>query len=216
MTYRLLLFFLIVVTCFPGAICQQQKSWVIIYENFQHNLDTTLWHVEMDSLPGSKVFAGHSKLTLDTKGGVTVWLKQPLSGNCQIEYNRKILLTGGVNDRLSDMNQFWMANDIRNKNLFTRKGKFEEYDSLLMYYAGIGGNTNTTTRFRRYDGHGNRVLIAEKNDTPFLLKPNITYKIRIIVKYGSTELYINNKCFFSFRSTWSRQEISNFKVISIH
>ena len=33
-----------------------------------------------------------------------------------------------------------------------RSGKFEEYNDLLTYYVGLGGNRNTTSRFRRYIG----------------------------------------------------------------
>ena len=33
-----------------------------------------------------------------------------------------------------------------------RSGAFAEYNDLLTYYVGLGGNRNTTTRFRRYIG----------------------------------------------------------------
>ena len=33
-----------------------------------------------------------------------------------------------------------------------RSGTFAEYNDLLTYYVGLGGNRNTTTRFRRYIG----------------------------------------------------------------
>ena len=33
-----------------------------------------------------------------------------------------------------------------------RSGAFADYNDLLTYYVGLGGNRNTTTRFRRYIG----------------------------------------------------------------
>ena len=183
------------------------------------------WVTEMEDKPGSTVYTDQQKLVLDTRGGVTVWLKQQLQGNIQIEYDREIMVGGGKNDRLSDMNQFWMAEDPRNENLFTRSGKLSDYDSLRLYYTGIGGNTNKTSRFREYDGKGDRVLLGEHLDTPYLLQPNKLYHIIIVVRYPETSCWVDGRLYFSrrdpdllregyfgFRSTWSRQEISHFRV----
>jgi hypothetical protein len=143
---RYLTFFLLLFVVLTSAA---QRS-VAKIDDFNHVLDTTVWAVEMADIGNSGVYTEKGKLVLNTKGGVTVWYKQPLMGNYQITYDRKVLIDNGENDRLSDMNQFWQASDPRNPNLFTRKGTFEEYDSLRMFYVGMGGNTNTTTRFRRY------------------------------------------------------------------
>jgi rhamnogalacturonan endolyase len=78
------------------------------------------------------VYTQNKKLVLDTKGGVTVWLNPLLKKNIRIEYDRKVVVAGGVNDRLSDLNNFWMAKDPRNKTLFTRNGILESYDSLQL------------------------------------------------------------------------------------
>jgi len=43
-----------------------------------------------------------------------------------------------------------------------RSGAFAQYNDLLTYYVGLGGNRNTTTRFRRYVGDPvNRPLLPE-------------------------------------------------------
>ena len=136
-------------------------------------------------------------------------------------------MDGGVNDRLSDLNQFWMARDPRNKNLFTRGGKFEEYDSLDLFYVGMGGNSNTTTRFRRYHG-GNRKIIQEYNDAEHLLKAGHEYHIRIVMHNNVTQFFVDGVCYFSaansdenqtgyfgFRSTASRHEIDDVKVYQL-
>ena len=135
------------------------------------------------------------------------------------------MLTPARNDRLSDLNQFWMAIDPLKENLFTRSGVFSEYDSLLLYYVGFGGNSNTTTRFRKYTGNGERVLLNDLTDKEHLLKPNKEYLIKIVVYDGLSKFFVDDKEFFSFRdinpitegyfglrTTQSRQEIDDFKV----
>jgi hypothetical protein len=204
---------------------KQQREPIYSQGTFSAPLDTALWLVEMDALPQSSVTVENGVLNINTKGGVTVWLKKALSGNFTIEYNRIIVVGDGPNDRLSDMNMFWMANDPLNTNLFTRNGKFEEYDSLAMYYVGVGGNTNTTTRLRRYNGKGDKVLLAEKNREPYLLKPNHLYHIKLVVNNGTTSVWIDGEEWFTFtdpepflsghfgfRSTWSHQQISNLQI----
>ena len=94
-------------------------------------------------------------MEIDVPAGCTVWLKQRLDGPVMIEYEATVLRAGGANDRVSDLNCFWMARDSRSPDdLFAtpRSGKFADYNPLKCYYVGLGGNTNTTTRFRRYVG----------------------------------------------------------------
>src|SRR5882724_8750919 len=151
----------------------------------------------MDPQPNSSVYVKNNRLILDTRGGVTVWLKKQLTGNILIEYKRKVLVDSGSNDRLSDLNNFWMASDPHNANLFTRHGVLEEYDSLQLYYAGIGGNSNRTTRFRKYLGNGQLPLLQEYTDSEYLLKANQEYIISIVVKDGTTQFLVDNKLFFT-------------------
>jgi rhamnogalacturonan endolyase len=94
-----------------------------------------------------------------------------------------------------------------------------------MYYVGMGGNTNTTTRFRRYDGKGEKRLLAEYLDKAHLLEGNREYAVRITVADGFTSFAVDGETVFSyrdlrplkdgyfgFRTTWSRQEIDDFEV----
>jgi len=200
---------------------------VYFSDNFKNALDTNIWIPEVDPLPGSKVYTENNKLILDTKGGVTVWLNKLLKGDFIIEFDRKVVVADGKNDRLSDMNVFWMASDPRNQDLFTREGVLKQYDSLQLYYVGMGGNTNSTTRFRKYEGNGERTLLQEYTDTGHLLTPNKDYHIKIEVLNGTTSFWADGICYFTyndpsplregyfgFRSTWSHQEISNFRVSS--
>ncbi|MBW8686966.1 DUF6250 domain-containing protein [Chitinophaga rhizophila] len=203
----------------------QPHGRLYLSDSFDLPLDTSKWIVETAPAPDSYVYTYNGRLVLDTKGGVTVWLNRKLKGNLHISFTRKVVMEGKVNDRLSDMNVFWMATDPRNGQLFTRNGVFEEYDSLSLYYVGMGGNTNTTTRFRRYDGNGKKPLLQEYLDAMHLLTANKDYQIDITVKNGLVTFAVDNTVFFTyndpeplregyfgFRSTWSRQEIRNFKV----
>ena len=201
---------------------------VYFSDDFTNPLDSTIWVPEIAPEPESRVYTQNNKLILDTKGGVTVWLNKLLKGNFIIEFDRKVIVADGKNDRLSDMNMFWMAKDTRNPELFTRNGILKEYDSLQLYYVGMGGNTNSTTRFRKYEGNGERTLLQEYTDAGHLLKPNKNYNIKIEVLDGTTSFWVDGICYFTykdtsplnegyfgFRSTWSHQEISNFRVSSL-
>ncbi|MES3024825.1 MAG: DUF6250 domain-containing protein [Pseudomonadota bacterium] len=177
--------------------------------------------------PGNLVANRDGRLLIDVDSGATVWLDKRLSGNVLITYTRRVVVDGGKNDRLSDFNHFWMAQDPHKADLFTRGGKFEDYDDLNMYYAGVGGNTNSTTRLRRY-GDGQRLLVAEHLDAAHLLKPNQDYQVEIAVYDGCTRMLIDGQEYFSyrdtrpftsgyfgFRTTWSRQTIDQLKIYQL-
>lgn len=217
-----------------GAQAQKQmealteKGTLIYSTEFTGPLDKKEWVTEIEPKTPATVYTEKNKLILDTRGGVTVWLNKRLTGNILIEYDRTVLMEGGANDRTSDLNQFWMATDPRNKNLFTRSGVLESYDSLSLYYVGMGGNSNKTTRFRKYNGNGDRQLLQEYTDTAHLLKPNITYHITTIVKGNETSFWVNGQPYFSykdsailkegyfgFRSTKSRQAITNVRIYQL-
>ncbi len=207
---------------------KESEKELIFTQQFTEPLDSDTWIVEMDSTPKSSVYVTDA-LYMDTEGGVTVWLNKELSGNIMIEYQRTVIIEDGENDRLSDLNQFWFASDPDNENLFTRKGKFEEYDNLSQYYVGFGGNYNSTTRFRKYDGKGERLIIGEKNEEEFLLKPNKTYLVKIEVNNGNIKYSMNDKVifeyydespltkgYFGFRSTWSRHKIDYINIYQLN
>jgi hypothetical protein len=211
-----------------GVSKHARRGTLIFSEEFNGPLDASMWVSEIAPEPNSKVYISNGQLLLDTKGGVTVWLKKKLEGNIRIEYTRTILVDSGINDRLSDMNTFWMATDPRNSNMFTRNGVLENYDSLLLYYVGQGGNTNSTTRLRKYDGHGERVLLQEYKDTAHLLLANKEYHITIEVNgnnvryavdgvdfFNYTDPSVLKKGYFGFRSTKSRQAIGAIKIYQL-
>jgi rhamnogalacturonan endolyase len=218
------LLFIVLLFCLKGY-GQSTKPELLFSEDFEGVLNQQHWRAEIEPVGESAVYSRNGQLILNTAGGVTVWFTQKLEGNIRIEYDWTVLVDGGKNDRLSDLNQFWMATDPRNANLFTRSGKFEEYDSLSLYYVGFGGNSNTTTRFRKYHGNGQKPLLKEFTDKEHLLKPNHKYHITIKVRDGRTTFSVDGKVifdwndtspltvgYFGFRSTASRHAIDNFRV----
>ncbi len=202
----------------PGKIAA-----LLYKDDFSGTLDQ--WVSEFAPNSSSTITINDQKLLIDVAGGATAWFKEKLSGNLMISYKRKVIMNHGKNDRLSDLNQFWMASDPKSSNIFTRNGIFSQYDGLLLYYAGIGGNTNSTTRFRKYAGNGERVLLTDLTDKAHLLEPNKEYSVQITVYNGCSRVLVDGNVFFSyqdpnplregyfgFRTTQSRQEIDDFMI----
>ena len=221
--------------CFFGLLCLfangglcSQKDWVkntLLYEETFESESLDNWKSELQKPDASVVEVEDGKLNIDVGGGATIWFKTKLKGDILIEYDVTVIKKGGPNDRVSDLNQFWMATDPANANLFTRGGKFTEYDNLRLYYVGMGGNNNSTTRFRRYPGGGERPLLAEYTDPEFLLQPNTDYHIEIICFKGLTQFIVNGEVYFNFRdpdplvegnfgfrTVRNHETIDNFKV----
>lgn len=197
---------------------------LIFSDDFETGRLNDQWTAEINEKDAPGFLIKDGQLHLDTEGGITLWYKKILEGNILIEYDRAVLMEDKKNDRLSDLNQFWMVTDPQQK-MFQRKGGFREYDSLRMYYVGMGGNYNSTTRMRRYDGKADLKIIAEYKDSAHLLVANKTYHIIMLVKDGLVKFIVDGQTFFSFkddqplskgwfaiRSTKSRQVIDNVKI----
>ncbi|QMV67868.1 methyltransferase [Sphingobacterium paramultivorum] len=180
------------------------------------------WIIELEYPDKSHVEASNEGLVIDSYGGATLWLDTLLTGDYLIQYEREISIDKGENKRLSDLNQFWLAQEPHNEiKLKPRDGRLDSYNDLILFYVGIGGNNNSTTRFRRYDGSGERILLAEKNEKPFLLEPGRTDTISTWVRASKkqTEVWMNGrrlfveegiqntKGYFGLRLTASRQVI---------
>ncbi|MDF9826812.1 hypothetical protein M2447_000894 [Ereboglobus sp. PH5-10] len=213
--------------CKPKPDSVTIKSKVVASDDFSGGLDK--WVVEQ--MPGGTVTAENGVLTITDAKGCTVWLREKLTAPVAISYE----VTMSSAARVSDMNCFWMATDPKNpKDLFHAKhgrtGQFATYDALNLYYAGYGGNANTTTRFRRYDGTGARPLLPEHDltDAGHMLKPDHTYKIVLIAQDGEARFVCDGKTVFSykdpkplkegwfgFRTVDSKMQIRNFRVTTL-
>lgn len=201
-----------------------ERKTLLFADDFIDTAISKAWILEAGEADKKNCLVKDGYLELNTVGGVTAWYKKELNGNVLIEFDRTVVMEGGANDRLSDLNQFWMTTDPARK-LFNRNGDFKEYDSLQLYYVGMGGNYNTTTRMRRYDGAGKLEIVGEFKDSSHLLQPNKTYHIAILVKDGVSSFYVDGERFFSYRdsqpfihgwfgirSTKSRQRIDRMRI----
>jgi len=202
-------------------------GWELLVEDtFEEGLDN--WVVEQNS--GTvKVVKG--QLEIDDGGGATVWYRQKLKGPVRIEYDVVMVEEGGRNDRVSDLNCFWMAVDPRHPdNLFReghgRKGVFKHYHHLRLYYVGYGGHDNTRIRFRRYKGTGERPLDPE-HDLKGGSEPNQRIRIRLEADGERIRYVYNGKLvydiqdpdpyregWFAFRTVRNRMRVDNFRVFT--
>jgi hypothetical protein len=199
----------------------------IFTDEFHHGLSH--WTAEVEK-PG-KIEARNGVLTIDVPAGCTLWFRPELNTGITIEYEARMIQAGGPNDRVSDLNAFWMATDARSPNdLFAtkRSGKFEDYNQLRAYYVGQGGNSNTTTRFRRYIGDAElRPLLPEHDlsTQDVLLQPNVWQLIQLEARgnrirysrdrhliFDFTDPKPYTKGRFGFRTTQSHIEIRNFRA----
>ncbi|MET0266148.1 MAG: DUF6250 domain-containing protein [Duganella sp.] len=209
-----------------GMMALDASSATVFRDDFER-FDPRWWAVEAEAgntAQAAQVAAG--ALVLDAERGLTVWLRKQLVGHYEISFTRTVLAEGKAHERLSDLNFFWEAqlNAAPGASPSSRSGKLEEYDRVPMFYAGVGGNTNTTTRFRYYDGSGERKLLQEYLAKDYLLKANHPYRIRIVVDAKGTRLYVDDREYFSapgpqagggyfgLRTTQSRQKVENFVV----
>lgn len=206
-----------------GRTPGERPGTLLAHDDFRHGLDR--WAVELEN--GGAVTAHRGVLDIDTPAGATVWFRQRLSGPYVLTYTATPVSAGGVNDRVSDLNNFWNATDTRSPHdLFAthRDGTLADYDRLTTYYAGYGANSNTTTRLRRYVGEaGVRPLVYDYTEP--LLTPNRPHRVRIesdgsvvrwwnngklVFDYQDPEPYTAGH--FAFRTTWSHFRISDFEV----
>jgi hypothetical protein len=210
----------------PLANAAAEPSGKILYaDDFSNGLGR--WVVEQQ--PGGAVTAESGKLVIADQGGCTVWFRPRLTAPVVIRYEARVSSAA----RVSDLNCFWMATDpARPDDLFApghhRNGKFGGYDSLRTYYVGYGGNANTTTRFRRYDGTGARPLEPghDLRAPEFLLQPDHVYRIELVATGDGRVQFIRDgevvfdyrdphplrSGWFGFRTVQSRIEISHFQV----
>jgi hypothetical protein len=202
-------------------------------DDFNHGLGA--WRVEMER-PGT-VIAKNGALNIDVPAGVTIWFRHELDGPVMIQYDATVVSAGGPNDRVSDLNSFWMATDPKTpKDLFAheRSGNFAEYNSFHLYYVGLGGNGNTTTRFRRYIGDEFERPMRAKDDLSVSQQPSrgiVANKMQTItlIADGSLIQYWRDadkifemidphpytKGWFGIRTTQNHMRVLNLRVVRL-
>ena len=193
------------------------------------NKDLTNWSSELEK--GGKVQLRDGAMEIDVPGGCTVWFSQKFDSPVMIEYDATVVGEGGPNDRVSDLNCFWMARDSRSPDdvLATkRSGKFSDYNLLKCYYVGVGGNGNTTTRFRRYIGDTEvRPLLPEHDlrDRADMITANVPQRIRLVAAGKLIQFYRDDhrmfdlndaepyaSGWFAIRTTSNHMLVRHFRV----
>ncbi|MBB4154384.1 hypothetical protein GGQ80_002297 [Sphingomonas jinjuensis] len=187
------------------------------------------WRIEAES-PDTRVTETRGTIDIDSPKGVTLWWRKPLPARVTISFEAMAVADGGVNDKVSDLNAFWMARNADGSSVLAspRSGAFAAYDDLKTYYVGIGGNRNTTTRFRRYVGTpGVRPLLPEHDLSAqgAMLVPNRWTTIRLIadgplvtVERDGARLFTLNDAapyvggHFGLRTTWSHLRIRHLSI----
>jgi Domain of unknown function (DUF6250) len=204
---------------------------VLFKDDFREGLGH--WQIETER-PG-KIRADRGTLDVDVPAGATLWFRNELKGPIAIEFDATAIAAGGRNDRVSDLNCFWMArnsDDVAPVFARKRSGRFADYNDLLTYYLGLGGNNNTTTRFRRYVGDPvQRPLLPEHDlaSRDVLLTGNRTQTITIVANGPQVEYWRNGqrlirfndaapytRGWFAFRTTQSHLRIEKFRVYALN
>ena len=220
-----------------GLFCQPTEAQPG-YDNleliYSDNFDTDLsnWVIEQGEGGTAKIVDG--QLDIVDEKGCTIWFKHKLNSPVMIEYEATMVDEGGRQDRVSDLNCFWMAIDPEHPDdIFAdtaRGGRFSNYHPLRLYYVGYGGNDNTTTRFRRYPGGGERPMLPEHDlrDPEFMLQGNKTVKIQLVADGNKIQYWRDGEIiydfvdehpylegWFAFRTVRSHLRLDNFKVYRI-
>lgn len=189
------------------------------------------WIVELEQ-PGT-VAASDSALEIDVPAGATLWFKHELHAPVAITFDATAIAAAGPNDRVSDINVFWMARNRDGSAPFSqpRSGAFSEYNDLVTYYVGLGGNWNTTTRFRRYIGNPSSRPLLPKHDLSSpeaLLEPNHKQRIMLIADGRQIEYWRDGvrllhyddpapytRGWFAIRTTRSHLRIERLRIYEI-
>jgi hypothetical protein len=185
----------------------------LLYSDQFANLEN--WVVQIqdsDSEIEAHIFAGDSTLdVLMPDRGATIWNKQVFSGPITIMFNVVVpsenLHLEGVAVR--DINCFWHATDteksqdIFDDNRYT--GSFISYHKQQGYYASMGGNNNTTTRFRRYPRTVKNIPVDHISLTnrdgleDYLVQSDREYTIQLVVYDDVVQYIVDGKIFYEIR-----------------
>jgi hypothetical protein len=198
-------------------------------DDFRHGLDQ--WALEAEN--PAKVGVRNGVLDIDTPAGLTLWFRPELVGPVLIQYEAQAVSAGGPNDRVSDLNAFWMARDAGGGSplVTPRTGAFADYDTLKTYYVGQGGNANTSTRFRRYVGRpGDRPLLPQHDHAAAddMLVPNRWQTVRLVADGGLIQYWNDERKlfelndaqpytrgWFGLRTTLSHLRVRRFRVFQL-
>ena len=215
----------------PEPHPSERYGAVLYQDDFREGLSQ--WHIELER-PG-RITAQMGVLEIDVPGGATLWFKQPLQSPVAIEFEATAVKARGRNDRVSDLNCFWMANNSdATAPVFSRRrnGRFDEYDTLHAYYVSLGGSENTRALFLRYDGEPVRRPMVPEHETSTAdaqLPANRSQLITLIASGKQIEYWRNSRPLFEFadpepyrqgwfaiRTTQSHLKIARLRIYALN
>jgi hypothetical protein len=178
----------------------------LLHQDEFHSLDNWVLEAEQPARVSVVRIGGIGVLDIDTPAGLTLWFKPKLSAPVQIEFDATAVAAGGPNDEVSDLNVFWMASNRDGSRPFPgqRNGAFAQYHTLKTYYVGLGGNRNSTSRFRRYIGDAQlRPLLPEHDlsSAEALLVPNKKQTITLLADRNTIEYRRDGKTLFKLQDS---------------
>jgi hypothetical protein len=213
-----------------GCAARPEFGPVLFNEDFNAGLEN--WQIEAEK-PGH-IEAANGVLDIDVPAGCTLWFKPKLAGPVAIEFEATAVAAGGPNDQVSDLNVFWMANNPDGAEpvyATPRSGAFAQYNNLRTYYAGLGGNRNTSTRFRRYIGDPDKRPLLPEHDLSArsaMLTANRTQTITLVANGSTVEFRRDGQPilrmldpqpytsgWFALRTTYSHLRISALRIYSL-
>lgn len=217
----------------PGCVSLRGTGGETLLHSDDFRSGLGQWVIEAEK--GGRFSAEGGVLDIDSPAGVTLWFRHALQSPVAIDYEVTAVAEGGPNDQVSDINCFWMATDTRVPSgdvlAIRRSGAFADYDELRTYYAGIGGNRNTTSRFRRYIGRRDDRPLLPQHDLSApadLIEPNRPYRIRLIAAGPRIELIRDGRTMFrlddpepytrghfGLRTTKSHLRVRDFRVLRL-
>lgn len=208
MRKRLFLAGLVICACTSGSR-QQAIPYAIgdkIYEASFNRADTVSWVIEAETPVDINSVVSDGALVLDVPAGITVWNTNRFQGDVMFEFDVTVVGQGGRNDRVSDLNCFWMATDPEFPDQFFersswRGGIFWNYYSLNLYYVGFGGHNNTKTRMRKYNAATPPPppVLKEYDDPGRLISPNARHTVRILCLGSRVTYFFNGAVLFDFQ-----------------
>ena len=225
--------FLVLLGLLFSCAVPKEKEEVLYAFDFGQAADLGYFKAETE-VGDSEVGIAGDALDIDAVKGATVWFTKKLTAPIRIEYTAVVVDNDGPNDRVSDLNCFFMAIDPRcPSDIFScadsvRTGIFGDYHDLRTYYVGYGGNGNTTTRMRRYPGYTRLRPMLPEHDLgpPNRIVANKPIKVAITVKGnratyahdGITVFEMNDDLpyhegWFAFRTVRNHMQIRDFKVV---
>lgn len=214
--------------CTPRSAPVEIRSF---HTDFQ-TIDTTNWIVESETEVSWKDLHGDGFIDIDVPKGITIWFNRKLKREVILEFEVTVVKQDGPNDRVSDLNCFWMATDPKYPEHFFersawRRGIFWHYYSLNLYYVGLGGHDNTKTRFRKYGGSVDPLpsVLKEYTNPGNLIVANQRSHIRIVCGSQKTQYWYNGRKlfenaenepysegYFGFRTVNNHMRIHSFAV----